>query len=82
MTLAYWEIEEGATLPQHAHEHEQVTNLIRGSFRLTIDGMESTLSPGQVAVIPSGVSHAGIALTACEIIDVFYPVREDYRETS
>ena len=35
--------------------------------------------PGTVVVIPPDVPHAGKAITDCWIIDVFHPVREDYR---
>ena len=36
------------------------------------------MSPGDVAIIPSNIRHAGYAETDCQIIDVFYPIREDY----
>jgi quercetin dioxygenase-like cupin family protein len=79
MTLAYWDIEEGALLPDHSHPHEQVANVMEGKLQLIVDGEENILTPGQVFVIPSNVAHGGKALTACKVIDVFYPVREDYR---
>ncbi|MBN2346930.1 MAG: cupin domain-containing protein [Candidatus Aminicenantes bacterium] len=79
MTLAYWRIEAGAALPDHAHPHEQVTQVIEGEFELTMDGEARTLKPGHVAVIPGNAPHCGKALTACKITDAFYPVREDYR---
>ena len=34
---------------------------------------------GQVFVIPPDVPHSGRALTRCRVLDVFAPVREDYR---
>lgn len=78
MTLAYWDIEEGNALPKHAHPHEQVLNLLEGSFEVDIDGEAAILEPGSVVVIPPNVLHSGKALTACRIIDVFYPMRTDY----
>lgn len=78
-TQAFWNIAAGAELPEHAHPHEQVSNVIRGRFEMTVDGETQTLEPGSVCVIPSGVKHRGRALTDCFIIDVFSPVREDYR---
>jgi len=30
-------------------------------------------------VIPGGVPHAGKSITESRVIDVFHPVREDYR---
>ena len=79
MTLAYWTVEAGAELPEHAHPHEQVTHMIEGQFTLTIDGETETLGPGCVGMVPSNARHSGKALTPCRIMDVFYPVREDYR---
>jgi quercetin dioxygenase-like cupin family protein len=79
MTCSYWTITAGAALPEHAHPHEQVTNVIRGRFEMTLEGETRTIEPGSVVVIPSGVKHRGRALTDCYILDVFSPVREDYR---
>ena len=79
MTCSYWDVTAGAELPEHSHPHEQVSNVIRGRFEMTIDGETQTIEPGGVAVIPSGAKHRGRALTDCCILDVFSPVREDYR---
>lgn len=37
------------------------------------------MHPGGVAVVPSNATHSGRALSACRFVDVFQPVREDYR---
>lgn len=79
MTVAHFRIEAGAALPEHAHPHEQVTNVIEGQLELTVGGETQVLSAGHVAVIPGHVSHSGRALTACYVIDVFHPARDDYR---
>ena len=79
MTFAHWEIEAGAALPEHAHVHEQVVNVLEGEFELTIGSDTRVLGPGAVAIIPSDARHSGRAVTACRIIDAFYPIREDYR---
>ena len=79
MTFAYWEIEAGAALPEHSHPHEQVATMLEGEFELTVDGEARVLTPGMVATIPSNAPHVGRAITACRILDVFHPIREDYR---
>jgi quercetin dioxygenase-like cupin family protein len=79
MTVAYWRFEPGVPLPDHAHPHEQVTNVMEGEFDLTVEGETRRLKPGSVVVIPPHAQHAGRAVTKCRIIDVFHPVREDYR---
>jgi quercetin dioxygenase-like cupin family protein len=80
MTVSYCTIKAGATLPEHAHPHEQITNMLDGEFEMVIDGEPRTLKANTVTVIPSNATHSGRALTDCKIIDVFYPVREDYRD--
>ena len=79
MTFSYWQAKEGAVLPEHSHPHEQVANLIAGKFEMTVAGETRIIEPGMVAVIPPEAKHSGRALTDCFIIDVFYPIRDDYR---
>ena len=79
MTLAYWDVDPGAALPEHSHPHEQIANVLEGQFELTVAGESQILEPGQVAVIPSDVPHSGRAITACRLIDAFYPCRDDYK---
>ncbi len=79
MTVVFWEVDAGASLPEHEHMHEQVTNLTEGEFAMTVAGEKQLLKAGSVVVIPSHVRHSGKALTRCRITDIFYPVREDYK---
>ena len=78
MTFVHWEIEPESPLPEHSHPHEQVVNMVEGQFELAVDGKTHILNPGDVVVIPPKAVHTGKALTKCKIIDVFYPIREDY----
>lgn len=78
-THAYWEIDPGIPLPEHAHPHEQIVNMLEGTFLLTVDGVEHELTAGDCLVIPGNVPHSGVARTPCRILDVFSPVREEYR---
>lgn len=79
MTFAHWEIAPDSPVPGHSHPHEQVVNMIDGEFELTVGGVTRVLQPGDVAFIPPNAVHSGRSLSACRIIDVFHPVREDYR---
>jgi quercetin dioxygenase-like cupin family protein len=79
MTLAYVEVEKGALLPQHSHYHEQVLNMLEGEFELELNGEILHLTAGQVVPIPSNAPHSGRAITKCRILDVFHPVREDFK---
>lgn len=78
-THVYWDIDQGAQLPEHSHPHEQVVSLLEGTYELIVDGQSHVLEAGNVLVIPGGATHSGEARTACRILDVFSPVREEYR---
>lgn len=82
MSLVFWDIEAGAVLPEHSHVHEQVGQVTKGEFEMTIDGVTKVLKAGMVVCIPSNAVHSGRALSDCCILDVFSPVREDYRAIS
>ncbi len=71
MTFAYWTIDEGAEVPEHAHPHEQVVNMLEGELALTVGGAEHVLHPGDVVAIPGGVRHAARALAPSRVLDVF-----------
>jgi quercetin dioxygenase-like cupin family protein len=79
MTVGEVSLQPNTTIPLHQHPHEQVTYVIEGRFQFTIGGETTVLGPGMVALIPGGVMHGGTTLTACRVIDLFSPVREDYR---
>jgi mannose-6-phosphate isomerase-like protein (cupin superfamily) len=66
-------------LPAHSHPHEQVVNVLDGEFELVVEGTPHVLRTGDVFAIPGNAPHSGQALTSCWILDVFCPIREDYR---
>lgn len=80
LTLGYVEIAAGSVLPQHSHVHEQITYIIEGQLDMVIGGKDCSLKAGMFYVIPSNVLHGAIAPVDCKVIDVFNPVREDYRQ--
>tara|TARA_R110001592_G_scaffold40349_9_gene132492 strand:+ start:1975 stop:2292 length:318 start_codon:yes stop_codon:yes gene_type:complete len=79
MSLAFWEVEAGAKVPEHAHMNEQVMQVLEGKFEFTLDGITKTYEPGDMVIIPPHVPHSGLALTPCKLMDVFSPTREEYR---
>ncbi len=80
LTISHVSVVAGSPLPQHAHPHEQVANIVEGEFEMTVGGETRVLRAGAVAVIPPNVPHSGKAIIKCYIVDVFYPVREDLRK--
>jgi quercetin dioxygenase-like cupin family protein len=75
------EFEPGATVPQHSHPHEQLGLVLRGTHTLCVAGELRELGPMEGYVIPGGVEHGGSGgPDGALVLDVFNPVREDYRE--
>ena len=79
MTLAYWEVEEGAEVPEHSHHHEQMMQVLEGRFEFSLQGVSKEYVPGEIVVIPPHHKHSGKAITKCKLMDIFSPVREDYK---
>jgi quercetin dioxygenase-like cupin family protein len=73
------DVDEGAAFPEHRHPHEQVVNVLEGTLELTVAGETHTLGAGDVFIIPPDTPHAGRARTQCRVLDIFAPVRDDYR---
>ena len=79
MTLAYWEVEEGATVPEHSHKNEQIMQVLEGTFEFTVNGLTKLYKPNDLVIIPPFAPHSGKALTPCKLMDIFSPVREEYK---
>lgn len=82
VTVLHVNLAVGALLPEHSHHNEQVVNVIEGELELTVDGSTYSLVPGKVMILPPNVVHSGRVVMACRVIDVFHPVREDFRGTT
>ena len=75
------EFEPGATVPLHSHEHEQLGLVLRGLQVLIVVGEEHPLGPMEGYALPGGVEHSAYCgPEGALVLDVFRPVREDYRE--
>ena len=80
LTHAYWRVDKDSIAPEHKHPHEQVLTVLEGTFEFSINGDTKVLTPGIAAIIPPNVNHSGKAITECYLLDVFYPVREDFKK--
>lgn len=71
--------EKGAAGPVHAHPHEQISYVTRGSFSFTLGEEERIVRAGDSIYVPGSVEHGSTALEADSVlIDVFTPQREDF----
>jgi quercetin dioxygenase-like cupin family protein len=78
LMIAHVYLKEGAIVPEHAHHNEQLTYILEGKLRFTIDGEEIDVGAGEVLTIPAHVPHAAVALEDTLDVDVFTPPREDW----
>ena len=79
ITWAFWDVKKDAEVPGHFHHHEQIMHVVEGEFEFILDGEKMVCKNGDVIVIPSNIPHSGRALTKCMLMDVFSPVREEYK---
>jgi len=80
MLLSVADLEPGAVLPPHSHPHEQGGVILSGELTLTIGDETRVLHVGDMYIAPGGVEHSGVAgLEGCVALDIFSPVREEYK---
>src|SRR5215204_1765820 len=66
----------------HSHPHEQMTLVVKGKVRFTIDGLAVIAAPGDVLHFPPNNRHGATMLDEeVVLIDIFSPIREDFLST-
>ena len=79
MSIAFWEVEKDAQVPEHSHVNEQIMQVLQGQFEFTVNGETQIYGPQDIVIIPPHAPHSGRALTECKLMDVFSPVRSEYK---
>jgi quercetin dioxygenase-like cupin family protein len=72
--------EKGWVGARHSHPHHQLVYVVTGAIRVDVDGRVFDVLAGDSFVVDGGVEHQASALEVSEVLDVFTPMREDYRE--
>jgi quercetin dioxygenase-like cupin family protein len=78
MTFANWDFDKGAAIHAHAHEQEEVWQVLEGRLQVTIDGDVQVAGPGMAAIVPAGATHSVIALSNGRAMVADYPLRSDF----
>jgi unsaturated pyranuronate lyase len=81
MTVARIYFKDGFLVPQHSHDHEQITQVISGTLRFAFGEDRSRLidvGPGGVVVIPSNLPHEALCIGDVEEMDMWSPRRDDW----
>lgn len=80
ITMAFLTIRKGSVVPLHSHDSEQFSYCISGSLNFRIGGEEIVLRANEMVEIPSHVPHEAWATEDFTGIDVFSPIRADWRD--
>lgn len=70
--------EAGAVGALHSHPHEQLTYVLKGRFRFTIDDEIHEVGAGDTLYKKPHVVHGCVCLEAGTLLDTFTPQREDF----
>jgi len=79
MLVAEITLAKGADVPAHSHVHEQVGYIASGRLEWTVDGKMKILEAGDGYAIPGNATHSVRVLEDSVAIDIFSPVREEYK---
>ncbi len=79
--LVYNECTPGMELKPHSHDFDQIGMITAGRALFHLDDSAEEVGPGSVFLIPAGVEHyiEPVGDEVVHNIDVFVPLREDYR---
>jgi quercetin dioxygenase-like cupin family protein len=72
----------GHSVPLHSHPHEQIGMVYSGKAKLKIGDEERIVQKGDFYCIPANVPHCDTTIgnEPFIMLDIFYPVREDFIE--
>ena len=71
-------LKQGAIVPMHDHESEQMTYVLSGALKFLVDGREVIVREGEVLHISSWLPHQAEALDDTFEMDMFSPIRQDW----
>ena len=81
LTLGVVELDANSTVPEHAHEHEQLGICLAGSLVFRVGDESRPLGPGETWSIRSNVPHeVHVGPEGAVVLDVFAPTRDDWRD--
>ena len=80
LMLTQLQLEEGAVVPTHHHDNEQISYVVSGSLRFWVgeNEKEITVGAGDSLLLPSNLPHRVLALEDTEALDLFSPPRQDW----
>jgi gluconolactonase len=81
MLIGFTNMDPGASFSPGIHPEEQLSLALRGDRKSTILDEEVTFKTGDIVRIPSNMVHgASVGDLGSDVLDVFWPGRQDYLE--
>ena len=78
--VTFFDFAPNSVVPKHQHPHQQITWVVSGAMEFDLDGEVRVLEAGDGVLIAPDVPHSAVVLDeACQALDAWHPVREDYR---
>ncbi len=80
--LCHFVLKKGAKIPLHEHRATQIGFVVRGRAKFIAENPEDEFegAGGQSYVFSRFVKHGTIALEETEYVEVFVPVRDEYKD--
>lgn len=78
MMIARTEVEKGYVVPLHGHDNQQITWVMSGKWRFTLEGRTVDVGPDEMISIPANIPHTAEAVETLVAYDIFTPPREDW----
>ncbi len=74
-------LQPGMEVNPHSHACEQVAFIVKGRMKFVVEGETIELGPGGMLRIPPNAEHYGEPIGDEEVmnLDIFAPIRDDYR---
>ena len=78
MMVARTDVEKGYVVPVHSHPNQQITWVMSGKWRFTLEGRTVEVGAGEMISIPADTPHGAEALETLVAYDIFTPLRQDW----
>ncbi len=81
LMIAKIKFKDGFVVPQHSHEHEQITQVTFGTIRFWLGADKKEVidvHAGECLVIPGHLPHEALMIGDVEETDTWAPPREDW----
>jgi quercetin dioxygenase-like cupin family protein len=77
--LCHFHMTPGARVPMHDHPAAQSGYVVRGRVRFLLEDGGFVVEPGDAYLFSGGQRHGAEVLEESELIEVFTPMRPEYR---